>query len=63
MTFGLYILYFQEDERRIASVMARKEEEKKKETSKMAMMKVGGQFGHVYWEIADNCDCLCHIQW
>ncbi len=31
---------FQEDERRIASVMARKDDEKKRETNKMAVMKV-----------------------
>ena len=31
---------FQEDERRIASVMARKEEEKRRESNKIAVMKV-----------------------
>ena len=34
------ILQYQEEERRIALVMARKEEEKKKEMNKMSVMKV-----------------------
>ena len=41
MLCTVYVVFLQEDERRIASVMARKEEEKRRESNKINMIKVG----------------------